>query len=186
MPIQTSCPSCGKALRVPDDLLGKNVKCPSCQTQFVASENAGVTEAPPPLPPESRAERERYREETPTPRSSSRRERARDGDDDFDDDDVRPRRRRREDYAPHRGTLILVLGILSLVGCGIFTGIPAWIMGNGDLKEIRAGRMDPEGEQMTNIGRILGMISCILTAVILLIYCAIFMVALIAGAAGGK
>ena len=55
---------------------------------------------------------------------------------------------------PHRGTLILVLGILSLVGCGIFTGIPAWIMGNNDMKEIRAGTMDPAGEQMTNIGKL--------------------------------
>ena len=61
---------------------------------------------------------------------------------------------------PHRGTLILVLGILSLVCCTIFTGIPAWIMGNGDLKEIRAGRMDPAGETLTNVGRILGMVSC--------------------------
>jgi hypothetical protein len=77
---------------------------------------------------------------------------------------------------PHRGTLILVLGILSLAGCGIFTGIPAWIMGNGDLKKIRAGTMDKEGESLTNIGRILGMISTILTLVVLVIYCVIFVV----------
>src|SRR5437660_12599063 len=62
---------------------------------------------------------------------------------------------------PHRGTLILVLGILSLVGCGIFSGIPAWIMGNNDMKEICAGTMDPAGEQLTYIGRILGMVCCI-------------------------
>ena len=36
------------------------------------------------------------------------------------------------------------------------------VMGNGDLKEIRAGSMDPSGEQLTNIGRILGMIGTIL------------------------
>jgi hypothetical protein len=193
MPIQTSCPSCGKTLRVPDDLLGRNVKCPSCQTQFVASEGAGAAESPPPLPPTEGREApsgrrprddEGYREEAPAPRRSSRREL--DRDDDFDDEyDDRPRRRRR-DYAPHRGTLILVLGILSLVGCGIFTGIPAWIMGSGDLKQIRAGQMDPEGEQLTNIGRILGMISCILSGVVLLIYCFIFMIAIIGGAAGRK
>ena len=186
MPIQTTCPSCGKALRVPDDLLGKNVKCPSCQTQFVAAADTG---SPPPLPPgdavseRPRDQEEGYREEAPERRPSRRR--TGDRDDDFDDDDDRPRRRRR-DYTPHRGTMILVLGILSLVGCGIFTGIPAWIMGNGDLKQIRAGQMDPEGEQLTNIGRILGMISCILTGVVLLIYCLIFIVAIIGGAAGQK
>ena len=183
MPIQTSCPSCGKTLRVPDDLVGKNVKCPSCQMQFIASEGTGAAESPPPLPPESQSERERYREEAPAARPSSRRQRARD-DDDFDDDDDRPRRRRREDYAPHRGTMILVLGILSLVGCGIFTGIPAWIMGNNDLKEIRAGRMDPDGEQLTNIGRILGMISCGLTVLSFFFICLITLIGGMAGNAG--
>ncbi len=35
-----------------------------------------------------------------------------------------------------RGTLVLVLGILSLVCCGLFTGIPAIIMGKAALEEI--------------------------------------------------
>jgi predicted Zn finger-like uncharacterized protein len=41
MPEQVHCPSCNAALRVPESLLGKNVKCPKCQTTFVAE-----TEAP--------------------------------------------------------------------------------------------------------------------------------------------
>ena len=53
---------------------------------------------------------------------------------------------------PHRGTLILVLGILSLVMCGFFTGIPAWIMGRNDLRKIKAGLMEPEGEGSTKGG----------------------------------
>ena len=64
---------------------------------------------------------------------------------------------------PHRGSLILVLGILSLVLCGIFTAIPAWIMGNSDLKAMAAGTMDPSGRSLTNAGKICGMISTILT-----------------------
>ena len=36
MPEQVRCPSCNAALRVPDNLLGKNVKCPKCQETFVA------------------------------------------------------------------------------------------------------------------------------------------------------
>lgn len=65
---------------------------------------------------------------------------------------------------PHRGVLILILGILSLVMCGLFTGIPAWIMGKNDLKEMAAGIMDPAGQNLTNVGKILGMISVVLTA----------------------
>ena len=65
---------------------------------------------------------------------------------------------------PHRGTLILVLGILSLVICG-FLGIPAWIMGKNDLAEMQAGQMDPSGRSLTNAGRICGMIATILLIV---------------------
>jgi hypothetical protein len=63
---------------------------------------------------------------------------------------------------PRRGVLILVLGILSFVLCGVFTAIPAWIMGGRDLKEMDAGTMDPAGHGLTNAGRILGMIGTIL------------------------
>jgi hypothetical protein len=61
-------------------------------------------------------------------------------------------------WAPHRGALILVLGILGLMVCG-FLGIAAWVMGNNDLAEMEAGRMDPSGREMTNIGKILGIVT---------------------------
>ena len=62
---------------------------------------------------------------------------------------------------PHRGTLILVLGILSLVVCQPL-GIAAWVMGNGDLKLMDAWQMDSTGRSITNAGRICGMIGTIL------------------------
>lgn len=62
---------------------------------------------------------------------------------------------------PHRGTLILVLGILGLVVCGPL-GIVAWIMGSGDLKEMDAGTMDPAGRGTTQAGKICGIIATIL------------------------
>jgi hypothetical protein len=82
---------------------------------------------------------------------------------DYDDDHYR--RRRRRDVAPHRGGVVLTLGILSLVlGClGIIFGPIAWAMGTTDLAEIRAGRMDPEGEGTTNAGRICGIIGTIVS-----------------------
>jgi heme/copper-type cytochrome/quinol oxidase subunit 4 len=65
---------------------------------------------------------------------------------------------------PHRGTMILVFGILGIVCCVIF-GILAWVMGNGDLEKMKAGMMDPTGEGLTNAGRILGMISVVLAII---------------------
>ena len=73
---------------------------------------------------------------------------------------------------PHRGTLILVLGILSLVVCA-FLGIPAWIMGNNDLAAMNAGQMDPAGRSTTNAGRICGMIGTILLILSVLLVIAV-------------
>ncbi len=70
--------------------------------------------------------------------------------------------------APHRGVMILVFGIVGLVFCGIFA-ILAWIFGNADIAEMNAGRMDATGRGMTDAGRILGMIACIIWIVGVLI-----------------
>jgi hypothetical protein len=68
---------------------------------------------------------------------------------------------------PHRGEMILVLGILSLVisGCGVglILGIVAWVMGNEDLRAMASGRMDPAGHSPTKAGRICGMIGVALS-----------------------
>jgi hypothetical protein len=63
---------------------------------------------------------------------------------------------------PHRGALVLVLGILSFVITCPILGIVAWWMGNDDLKAMSRGRMDPSGSGITQAGRVLGMISTIL------------------------
>lgn len=65
---------------------------------------------------------------------------------------------------PHRGTLILVLGILGLLVCQP-VGIAAWLMGSADLKQIAAGTMDPEGKSLTQIGKILGIIAVVLLVI---------------------
>jgi hypothetical protein len=69
---------------------------------------------------------------------------------------------------PHRGTLILVLGILGLIICGPLA-IVAWILGSGDLKEMDAGTMDPAGRGNTQAGRICGIIGTILLIIGLLV-----------------
>lgn len=159
MPIQISCPTCTKQLRVPDNLVGQMVKCPSCQNTFTAAveETPGGGKADP-------FAFQEQEQEAPRERPVSRRPRR---DDDDDDDDLDRPRRRHSGLTPHRGQLIMILGILSIVGVGApITGIVAWILGNGDLKEMRAGRMDREGEGNTSLGRTLGIISTILWLII--------------------
>jgi hypothetical protein len=84
----------------------------------------------------------------------------------FEQAPVKPPRSRGH-LRPHRGTLILVLGILSLVFCPLgFLGPVAWILGSQDLREIRAGRMDPQGAGLTNGGRICGIIGTFVNLVV--------------------
>ena len=68
--------------------------------------------------------------------------------------------------APHRGVAVMVLGILGLVfalfgWCPVLSLI-AWVLGSADMREIRAGRMDPTGLGMTQAGHIMGIIGSIL------------------------
>src|SRR5260370_20065482 len=96
MPEIVKCPDCKRRVRVPDDLLGKTVRCPSCQVTFTAQ--AGDAEPPPPPMPKmeldpgdeprvSRKPTSRRREEEDEDRPSRRR---RDDDQEEDDDRERP------------------------------------------------------------------------------------------------
>jgi predicted Zn finger-like uncharacterized protein len=152
MPEIVTCPSCNKQLRVPDTLIGKNVKCPQCGTTFVG----GVASAEPAMaePAFDRGgegpSRPRYRDE-------------RGYDDDYDRG---PGRGRRGDYVSHRGGAVLTMGILSIVLAGLLgliLGIIAWSMGASDLRKIREGIMDPAGEGSTKGGMICGIIGTIIS-----------------------
>ncbi len=203
-----SCPQCDKKLRVPEELIGKLVKCPTCGQTFNAEvtvpakkeeaeekpdRSARVQKKDEDDPPRNsrrsrddddddrpirKSRRSRNDDDDDDDRPSRRRSRRSRRDDDDDDDDDRSSRLRRRDLMPHRGALIMVLGILGLViglstGVGFIMGVIAWILGNSDLREMRAGRMDREGEGMTQAGRICGMIAtifAIISGVLLLAY----------------
>lgn len=83
---------------------------------------------------------------------------------------------------PHRGTTVLVLGILGLVVCQI-CGIIAWVMANKDIPKMEAGTMDPEGLGQTKAGKICGIISVIILAVVIVIY---VLMAVVFGAAAAS
>ncbi len=84
---------------------------------------------------------------------------------------------------PHRGMAVLVLGICGFVVCAI-CGIIAWIMANNDLREMEAGTMDPSGRELTNAGRICGMISTIFSIAVVGILIVVMIIA-VAGASAG-
>lgn len=171
-----TCSECTKQLQVPDDLIGKKVQCPECKHTFIAEvmETEVITSSPKksnlPVPTRKGASWDTNQGSADDEDDNDRKKRRRRD----DDDDYRPRRRRRSSYrsnlTPHRGGMILAFGIIGLVtGLGFIFGPIAWIMANSDLSEISEGRMDPEGEGMTQTGRILGIIATILSIVGLLI-----------------
>jgi predicted Zn finger-like uncharacterized protein len=84
MPILTQCPTCRRQLRVPDELLGRNVKCPECLAVFIAATDTDARE-----PEHAGAEPEE------TPAASSVEAESDDFYDDEEDDEDIPRRRNR-------------------------------------------------------------------------------------------
>ena len=74
---------------------------------------------------------------------------------------------------PHRGALILTLGILGIVPC-FALGIAAWVMANADLQAMAAGEMDKSGEGMTRAGKICGMVGVAVPVLALLVHVLIF------------
>jgi uncharacterized membrane protein YjgN (DUF898 family) len=66
-----------------------------------------------------------------------------------------------------QGTTILVLGILSLVVCGVL-GPFAWSMGNKALREMDAGAAVWSNRGNVNAGRVCGIIStCLILAAVM-------------------
>src|SRR5690349_238470 len=60
---------------------------------------------------------------------------------------------------PHRGTLLLIVGIFSLLCTCLPLGLIAGRLGHQETKDIDAGRVDPAGRSTAEAGKILGIIS---------------------------
>jgi predicted Zn finger-like uncharacterized protein len=97
----------------------------------------------------------------------------------------------RRDAEPHRGGLVLTLGIISLVCAvvcwpiGPVLGTVTWVLGRIDLNKMKNGDMDTEGQANTQAGWICGIIA---TCIGLLFYlgCGTFWTfSLMAGPRGG-
>src|SRR5262249_48721484 len=64
--LQTRCPACGRALSLPENMLGQDVRCPICHQVFPAAEQTG----PPPaaVHPQAASPAPRFAREEPPPR----------------------------------------------------------------------------------------------------------------------
>jgi predicted Zn finger-like uncharacterized protein len=101
MPSTVPCPSCGRELRVPDELIGKLVKCPACSQTFTAS--LSVPTPSPTVQPRP----ESYRVANPPPEENyAAQSPAEDYEEDYEPRPVRSGRRRRFQME-HRGAMVL-------------------------------------------------------------------------------
>jgi hypothetical protein len=167
------CPSCCRKLQVPDELLGKAVRCPTCEHTFQST----AVQEPPTPPSASPLAPQTTAGDKPMPPISP--EKFEDGEEDNERSWSEPQQfQGRRDAEPHRGTLILVLGIVSIVasalgGCmvglggliGLPLGIAAWVMGRRDLIKMRESSMDDGGKELTKAGWVCGIIGTIMGSV---------------------
>jgi LSD1 subclass zinc finger protein len=181
MTLTIECPSCRRQLRLPPDLLGRSVRCPTCSTTFTAEDPAATSEAVPlaaeaATPASSARDRAGDAEERASPPRRRRR--------DEDDEDERPWDRGptvRRDCEPHRGGMVLALGIVGIVVplLGGPCAIIAWVMGQRDRVKIHDRVMDPAGEGLTLAGWICGIIGTVLQALYYL-GCFLYIAAIVA------
>ncbi|REJ65233.1 MAG: hypothetical protein DWQ31_19030 [Planctomycetota bacterium] len=203
-----ACINCRRPLQVPNEQAGAQIRCPYCRTVFTVPDDAMPTiePVPPPAPSGSTLSGSARSGSAPSRHFPSA---PGGGPPGFSGPPssapgnapsgysapgtVNPYQTprigvgigaQRSHLPPHRGALVLTLGILSLAGtlvCGIFVflGIPAWIMGRNDLHEMRAGRLDPSGEGITQAGMILGIIATSLLGLGLLLLMLAFVVPLL-------
>lgn len=169
MPVDNKCPGCGRLLRVGDEYVGRQARCPACSTIYVVPSVPIPADGPTsPIAPGgnpfgNRPESPENAVGRAPPAVAASLARY---------------------TTPHRGGLILVLGVLGwIVSCPVF-GVAAWMMGASDLREMRCGRMDPAGEGITQAGYVLGMINSLLWIVGVVIIMVVLMIGLAASVVG--
>jgi phage FluMu protein Com len=198
--IEFHCPHCDKLLKTADDKAGVGANCPGCGEPVVVP-SAAESKALVDQSFESQSSRPAMAGPAPvstageSPGGASDAETTRDcpmcGERikaaatrcRYCGEELKHTGSHRGRLAPHRGGMILAFGIIGLAICLPF-GIAAWVMGNNDLREIEAGRMDPSGEGLTRSGKIIGIIACCLALLGIVVNVLVLAVALLAGVAG--
>src|SRR5262245_39651469 len=112
-----NCSSCRKPLQIPAHYIGETVQCPQCGHTFVAASSSVSSEpiassvGSSSTAPSSTPRRPAYDDfDEPVHRRRDR------FGEDYDDDDRYDYRQIRQHLQPHRGGVIMALGLVSLVG----------------------------------------------------------------------
>src|SRR5262249_27572685 len=87
----------------------------------------------------------------------------------------------RRDREPHRGGLILTLGVFGLIASFLYffaiLGLPfsnaAWSMAETDLKKMLNRDMDPEGKPNTQAGKVCGIFGTLIGSLWVMVFCCI-------------
>ena len=168
MAIEMQCTGCGQTLRVGDEHAGRESPLPQVRHDRPGAgrrdrnrARADAGRARSPWPPDTTSEPLSY----PAPFGTETKPAADQPEEPFNPYASPTAPASRSYLKPHRGPLVLTLGLVGLVcGCHVL-GIPAWILGAQDLREIREGRMDPAGEGLTQAGMIIGIIASVLVII---------------------
>jgi uncharacterized CHY-type Zn-finger protein len=201
MPKSIACPGCRRVLTLPDDSINALVQCPACKQSFhpAVADTAAIRPAPPkpdlaPPPPPRPSPSAAASSDAPVRRARRPREeydvcpkcRARvtpgssrcpECNVEFEPDETdRPWENmgeERRDSDPHRGGMILVMGIGSIVVpivfmcpiaglvatlVGLTIGILAWVMAVKDMRKMDKHEMDRSGRGLSQAGMICGII----------------------------
>jgi predicted Zn finger-like uncharacterized protein len=147
MPVSVSCPSCERKLRVPDELLGKRVKCPGCKNTFTAEDPDAVVDVDV-IEEEERPRRPVRRPEPPQDdegiqeeRRPAQRRRREAEDDDEEYEEERPRRRKRRSRsksAARQAVAIPAIGLMVVAGLGLVLNLIqiVWFLRSGQFFQV--------------------------------------------------
>ena len=204
MNVEFQCQNCSTTLRVDRQYLGRQARCPNCKTVNLVADQQdsadalrsfGGQEVPDQQVQAAKTDSESVAlenlEESPRTSANLNASASETGSEGFRPNPYTSPSSRSAGWhgSPHRGGMILTLGILAAT-CNflLIPGIMAWVMGSSDLKKMEAGYMDPEGKGITTAGMVLGIVFTLLILVPLVLYVLfllfIIVMAVIAGVAG--
>jgi uncharacterized Zn finger protein (UPF0148 family) len=187
-----TCPECAKTFTLPFAVAGTNTRCPACKARVPVTDADDLEEPEPEEPQPKESQPDTYATEAAAPRKEdsprptdkadagsygldegdeierkSRKKRQRREDFDGDEDGKSLYRRPPKNVQPHRGILILVLGILSIMtsGCALLCWILAGIalnMASNDGPQMERGLMDRNGQGLTTAGQMCAYVGILL------------------------
>ncbi len=180
MPIEVVCPKCSSTLSVNDEHAGKMARCPKCEEVFPIPAAGGNLAPALPSAAAPVGPRPSTSPDFTTPQSHG-------GSipsgshNPYVSAPPQTYRNPHANLPPHRGEMVLILGLLGLLVCPLL-GIAPVVMASRDLPLIDSGRMNPSGRGLVVAGKVLGWVSIVLVLLQLVILFCIFF-AMFVGAA---